>query len=117
MINAFGCNDKQSFSDMHVTNMDTFINLRIKLEHFTHRIVDGCTLLDLERFEGRLLICGGNHQNERELVLYEIDMNGNYTKRESYGVEGTKYPGVALYNNKLYILKGTTDNKSWIIPF
>jgi len=37
-----------------------------------------------------MLLCGGNHRNESEFNLYEIDINGNYTKRMSYGVDGNK---------------------------
>lgn len=83
MIVAFGCNDQQSFHDMHVFNMESHINVRVWLNHFQHRITDGGVIMNLERCEGRMLLVGGNHQNESELVLYEMDINGNYTKRES----------------------------------
>jgi len=82
MFIAFGMNDHTSFCDMNVFNMNTFVNMRIKLDHFQNRVTDGGSTIFLEGNNNSCLLIGGNHRHENELVLYELDANGNFTKRE-----------------------------------
>jgi len=101
MIIAFGTNGKQIFNDMHIFNMDSFINIRLNLDYFKNRVEDGALLINLDNNDGRMLLCGGNNKNEHEFNLYEIDQNGNFTKRASYGLDGNKNMGITFYDNKL----------------
>jgi len=75
-------NDHNTFSDMNIFNMNTFVNNRIQLTHFLNRVTDGGCTIFLEGNSNSCLLVGGNHRHENELVLYELDANGNFTKRE-----------------------------------